>query len=214
MRPITPLTTLLLAASTNAQCSASPPFYNETSKPFSLVLTSENSTINGSTLSACHTGAALESLCLSKGGGVSNPNPIPATTFNFNTSADPFTPNATLGTPGILTWTLKTSSIDVPSSVYFNYDPTTDSAIPILTPGSQNPQILAFDNQDRLNVQGYIDWTAYPPNSTGTTQAYYRWYACQTYFSGYSYQNLAWGLGSEKPQNPTCVSVGVKRVFA
>ncbi|KAJ4334030.1 hypothetical protein N0V87_007188 [Didymella glomerata] len=214
MKLSTPATALLFAASVNAQCEAGPPFYNETSKPFSLVLTSDNSTINGSTLSACHSGAAIESLCLSRGGGVSNPNPIPAATFNFNTSSDPFTPNATLGTPGILTWTLRTTTIDVPSSARFNYDPTTDIALPILLPGSENPQLLAFDNQDRLNVQGSIDWAANPPNSTGSTQAYYRWYACQTYFSGYSYENLAWGLGTEKPQNPTCVSVGVKRVFA
>ncbi|KAF3034599.1 hypothetical protein E8E12_004138 [Didymella heteroderae] len=153
MKLSTPTTIILLAASANAQCTASPPIYNETSKPFSLVLTSDNSTINGSTL------------------------------------------------------------IDVPSSAYFNYDPTTNIAIPILTPGSESPQLLAFDDQDRLNVQGYIDWAASPPNSTGSTQAYYSWYACQTYFSGYSYENLAWGLGPEKPQNPTCVSVGVKRVF-
>lgn len=200
--------TLLLATSVKAQL-----FYNETSDPFNLVLTSENSTVNGTTLSACHIGAALESLCLSSGGGISNPTAIAAATFNFNTSTDPFTPNATLGTPGILTWTLKTSSIDVPSSVYFNYDPTTDSAVPILTPGQERPQLLAFDDQDRLNVQGYIDWTANPPNSTGTTEAYNRWYACQTYFSGYSYRNLVWGLGTDEPENPTCMKVGVRRVF-
>ena len=198
---------LLLAVAVSAQ------FYNETSEPFNLVLTSDNTTINGSTLSACHTGAALESLCLSSGGGVSNPTPIAATTFNFNTSTDPFTPNPTIGTPGILTWTLKTTSLDVPSSVYFNYDPTTDIAIPILTPGSERPQLLAFDQQDRLNVQGYIDWSANPPNSTGSMEAYYRWYACQTYYAGYAYHNLAWGLGPREPENPTCVSVGVKRVF-
>lgn len=213
MKLSTAATALLLAVSANAQCETAPPFFNETSKPFSLVLTSENSTINGSTLSACHTGAALESLCLSRGGGVSNPTAIPASAFNFNTSFDPFTPNATLGTPGILTWTLQTATIDVPSSAFFNYDPTTNIAIPILRPGSDNPQLFAFDDQDRLNVQGSVDWSANPPNSTGSTQAYYRWYACQTYFSGYSYLNLAWGLGPEKPQNPTCVSVGVKRVF-
>ncbi|KAF3006767.1 hypothetical protein E8E13_010089 [Curvularia kusanoi] len=148
-------------------------FYNETSAPFNLVLTSDNSTINGTTLSACHTGAALESLCLSQGGGVSNPNPLPAVQFNFNTSTDPFTPNATLGTPGILTWTLKTSSFDVPSSVYFFYDPTTDAALPLLKPGQDDSQILAFDDQDRLNVQGYVDYTANPPNST-SVKAYYR----------------------------------------
>lgn len=204
----TPIVTLLLAAAAaNAQ------FYNETSKPFNLVLASEDPTINGSTISACHTGAALESLCLSNIGSISKPDLIAPASFNFNTSTDPYTPNATLGTPGILTWTLKTSSIDVPSSVYFNYDPTTDAAIPILSPGSSNPQLLAFDDQDRLNVQGYVDWTANPPNATDSTVGYYRWYACKTYFSGYAYANLVWGLGARKPENPTCVSVCVKRVF-
>lgn len=198
----------LFAAAARAQL-----YYNETSAPFNLVLSSENSTINGTTLSACHTGAALESLCLSQGGGVSNPTPLPAVQFNFNTSSDPYTPNATLGTPGILTWTLQTTTIDVPSSVYFNYDPTTDSAVPILRPGQEEPQILAFDDQNRLNVQGYVDWTANPPNSTGAVEAYYRWYACQTYYAGYSYRTLAWGLGARKPENPTCVKVGVTRVF-
>lgn len=206
MKTASSLCAALLATAVTAQ-------YNETSKPFSLVLTSENTTINGSTLSACHTGAALESLCLSRGSGISNPNPIAAATFNFNTTTDPYTPNVMIGTPGILTWTLKTSSIDVPSSVYFNYDPTTDIAVPILSPGAESPQQLAFDEQDRLNVQGYIDWTTSPPNSTGTFVGYYRWYACQTYFSGYAYENLAWGLGAGKPENPTCVSVVVKRVF-
>ena len=195
MKLSTPATALLFAASANAQCEASPPFYNETSKPFSLVLTSDNSTINGSTLSACHSGAGIESLCLSRGGGVSNPTSLPAATFNFNTSSDPFTPNTTLGTPGILTLTLQTTTIAVPSSVRFSFDPTTNIALPLLFPGQTDNQLLAFDAQDRLNVQGYIDWSANPPNSTGSTQAYYRWYACQTYYSGYSYENLAWGLG-------------------
>ena len=199
---------MLLAAATNAQ------FYNETSKPFSLVLSSDDTKIDGQTVSACHTGAALESLCLSGGGSISSPNPVTPTTFNFNTSTDAFTPDATLGTPGILTWTLRTTSIDVPSSAYFNYDPSTNLAVPILTPGSEQAQMLAFDDQDRLNVQGSIDWTANPPNATDGVVGYYRWYACQTYFGGYSYNNLAWGLGAAKPEDPTCVSVSVKRVFA
>lgn len=202
MKTTTSLLPLLIAACTNAQS-----FYNEMSKPFNLVLTSDNTTINGKTLATCHSGAALETLCLSTG------DAVPATSFNFNTSTDAFTPNATLGTPGILTWLLKTTSIEVSSSVYFSYDPSTDLAVPVLTPGADSPQALAFDDQDKLNVQGSIDWTANPPNSTAATVGYYRWYACRTYVGAYSYETLAWGLGAAKPENPTCVSVGVKRVF-
>ncbi|KAF2818063.1 hypothetical protein CC86DRAFT_435402, partial [Ophiobolus disseminans] len=47
-----------------AAASAQDSYYNITSKPFQLVLTSADSSIND-TVSTCHTGAALESLCLS-----------------------------------------------------------------------------------------------------------------------------------------------------
>ncbi|KAJ4312315.1 hypothetical protein N0V94_007511 [Neodidymelliopsis sp. IMI 364377] len=165
MRIATSFIVLLSAAATNAQ------FYNETSKPFYLILSSSDTSVNGSTLSACHTGAALESLCLSNSSTTSNPDPIAPATFNFNTSSNIPTANETLGTRGILTWTLQSGSGDIPSSVYFNYDPTADTTVPILAPGSENAQLLAFDDQNMLNVQGYIDWTANPPNATANTVA-------------------------------------------
>jgi hypothetical protein len=187
--------------------------YNITSKPFQLVLTSEDGTIND-TVSACHTGAALESLCLSNSNSTSKPDPTPYSTFNFNTSIYSQEPvnHTELGKPGILTWFLPVNGYGmVPSAANFYYDPTTDIAVPILETGSSGTQ-LAFDDQDELLVQGYIQWCANPPNY-GETYGLKRWYACRTYYSGYQYVNLAWALGPNKPENPTCVKVDVKRVF-
>jgi hypothetical protein len=202
----TTLSIAILVAAASAQ-------YNITSKPFQLVLTSEDGSIND-TVSACHTGAALESLCLSNSNTTSKPNPTPYTTFNFNTSIYSQAPvnHTELGKTGLLTWFLPVSNYGpVPSSAVFTYDPTTDIAVPILETGSSGTQ-LAFDDQDELLVQGYVQWTANPP-TYGETYGLKRWYACKTYYAGYQYENLAWGIGPNKPENPTCVKVDVKRVF-
>lgn len=198
---------LLLAAAT----SASAQDYNETSAPFHLIVTSEDGCIND-TLSACHTGAALESLCRSNSNTTSKPQPINPAVFNFNTSIYSQPPAPSFGTPGILTWILP-STPPIPSSVFFSYDPTTDIALPILGPGSEMAQQLAFDQHNKLTVQGYVDWSVDPPNGNGNWKEYYRWYTCRTYFSGYQYETLAWGLGPGKPEIPSCVDVNVTRVF-
>ncbi|CAO2655924.1 Nn.00g047270.m01.CDS01 [Neocucurbitaria sp. VM-36] len=196
---------LSLIATTTAQ------YYNITSPPFYLIVTSPDGSIND-TLSACHTGAALESLCLSNSNSTSKPNPINAVKFSFNTTIYSEPPAPSLGTPGILTWILPASP-PIPSSVFFSYEPTTDIALPILLPGDDQAQQLAFDKNEKLTVQGYVDWTVSPPDGTGGAKEYYRWYACLTYYSGYQYETLAWGLGPGKPENPSCVEVSVRRMF-
>jgi hypothetical protein len=206
MKPTLATTALLLAGTTTAQ------FYNVTSAPFHLVLSSNNKTIDGQSLAACHTGAAIESLCLTSGGTPSSPRPLTPVAFNFNTSAEAVTANASLGTPGILTYNLPANPV-IPSAVRFSYDPTTNAALPLLEPGDEGAQQLAFDEHEKLNVQGYIDYSANPPKQLDGVKAYYRWYACETYFLGYQYRTLVWGLGRGKPENPTCVKVGVKRVW-
>ena len=202
------LSTLVLgfAALSSAQ-------YDKESKPFRLVLSSKDSKINGQTLSACHIGAAIESLCLSESPSTSKPEPIAPATFRFNTSSDASPPsNAAAGVPGYLTYKLNAQP-PIPSSLQFSYDPTTNFALPLLFPGSgANTQTLAFDNKNRLNVQGYVDYTKNPPVA-GDVKAYYRWYACQTYYSGYQYVNLVWALGKSTPETPGCVKVDVKRVY-
>jgi hypothetical protein len=203
MKTIFSIASLVAAASAQS-------FYNITSKPFQLLLTSEDGTINN-TVSACHTGAGMESFCLLNSTETSKES----STFNFNSSIYAQAPSndPSLGVPGILTWFLPASNLGpVPSSAYFSNDPSTNLAVPILQTGSSNPQLLAFNDCDELILQSYIDWTANPPKEV-EPYGLNRWYACKTLLLGYEYDNLAWGLGAEIPDDPTCVKVDVTRVW-
>ncbi|KAF1834343.1 hypothetical protein BDW02DRAFT_569127 [Decorospora gaudefroyi] len=205
MKTTTLLLSLAAAVITSAQDDSS--YYNETSAPFHLIVTSEDGRVND-TLSACHIGAAIESLCRSNGNYGSSPTPLQAASFNFNTSIYAEEPVSGLGVGGILTYVLETSYGGVPSSASFSYNPISNLALPILSPGDSDAQIMAFDTQDDLAIQSYT----YVDN-TATWSNYYRWYTCDTSYSSYRYNALAWGLGASKPDNPSCVAVNVTRVF-
>lgn len=69
-----------------------------------------------------------------------------------------------------------------PLSLYF--DPITNLALPLFEPGYEDATLVAFDLKNRLHIQGYIDDTVVPAKA-GPTRAYYRWYACETYYVGY-----------------------------
>lgn len=184
------------------------PYYNITTAPFYLVVTSEDGGVND-TISACHVGAAIESLCLSNAGAGDAPGSLAGAEFQFNTSIYSQAPEPSFGVPGILTWWLNTSTLDIPSSAAFGLDPTSNLATFTLSPGSDDATQLAFNSQDELTLQAYVPGENY----TGSYQEFYRWYACDTSYSSYQYNNLVWGLGAGKPDNPTCVSVNVTRVF-
>ena len=64
-----------------------------------------------------------------------------------------------------------------------------------------------------MYIPTYLDDTQKPPTSVNGKKLY-RWHTCMTYYTGYTYQTLAWQLGEAAPQNPTCEKVTVKRVFA
>jgi hypothetical protein len=170
--------------------------------PFYLQVVSENATINGNTLVACHEGAAIEGLCLS-----SQTSQIPTFAFNYTDYSVPFGDlvyNFTFtGQNGL-------ESVWVPAELAYN--PLSNVAIPILMPGYGNGQ-FGFNESDYLSIGGYIDDTKGNSPPTSGNAAYYRWYICDTYY-GYSYTTLAWLLGTGTPQNPTCMKVDVKRVFA
>lgn len=181
------------------------------SKPFRLVLSSDVGQINGQYLAACHSGAAIESLCLTNSTSTSKPDPIPAATFGFNTSANNQAPVGG-GTSGILTFDLQADPV-IPSSLSLFVDPTTNYALPLFYPGTgPNTQLLVFDSSNKLGVTGYVDYTTNPPTA-GNTTSYYRWYACSTYFTGYNYVNLVWALGNSVPETPGCAKVEVERLF-
>ncbi|USP81382.1 uncharacterized protein yc1106_08656 [Curvularia clavata] len=162
---------LAAAAIASAQdCSVSEPFYNITSKPFHLLVKSQDGKVDD-TLSACHVGAALESLCLSNAKSPSNTSPLAAADFYFNTSVYSQAPDASLTVPGILVWDLPTTTMNVSSSAAFEYDPISTLATPILSPGSDRPTLLAFDSNDFLILQAYVRGE----NNTGSYQEFYRW---------------------------------------
>lgn len=177
--------TTILAVLGAVASLASAQNYNISSKPFHLVLGSaKNKTLNGATLSPCHEGAAIEGLCL---GGKKLST---AEVFNFNTSAYSQPTNSPIGDTGILTWLLPTADLSYSSALTLEANPTSNVAVPLFFPGDENAQQVAFDNKGLLNIQGYLDDSVFPFNTT-ETKAYYRWYICQTYV-GYAYTTLAW----------------------
>lgn len=100
----------------------------------------------------------------------------------------------------------------IPSAMTFYSDPSTNVALPLFYPGRDNVQYVGFDNSDLMNIVSYLDDTKNPPTSDGP-RVLKNWYVCKTYYSGYTYQTLAWVLGIAEPQNPSCVKVDVKRKF-
>lgn len=188
-----------------AASSASAQYLNE-SAPFQLVILSDNSTINGSTLNPCHEGAAIEGLCL--GAQLSSTATGP---YNFNSSTYPATANTTIGVPGYLTYVLEGGNFNVSEPLSLSYNPTSNVAVPLFSPESYGT-LVAFDDSNKLNIQGYLDDRTYPATVGGTNGAYYRWYVCITN-AGYTYTTLAWAMGEYAPENPTCQKVDVQRVF-
>jgi len=193
-----------LLAATSTQVTAQ---YTNQSDPFALVLLSSNDTLNGTTLSPCHEGAAIEGLCL--GAPIADTNTT-IYTYTFNTSSFDTGFNTTIGQTGIITWLLQGGNFNLSSPLGLSYNPTSNIAVPLFTPSTTTETAVAFDEDDLLNIQGYLDDTT-APASFGT-KAYYRWYICNTYY-GYAYTTLAWVTGAGEPENPTCVDVDVKRVF-
>jgi len=169
------------------------------SPEFSLVLLSTNETINGTILVACHEGAGIEGLCL--GAGSASP-------FQFNYSSAA-TVDPTIGTEGIITYELEGGNFNVSSPLSLSYNPTSNVAVPLFTPGYESTTV-SFLN-DQLYIPGYIDDTQVPAAVDGLKN-YNRWYSCDTY-AGYAYTTLAWLMGDGVPENPTCQKVDVVRVF-
>jgi hypothetical protein len=200
MRASTIASALAFAASSvNAQ------YYANQSAPFYLVLSSQNETLNGSTLAACHEGAAIEGLCIS--------GPLTSTsqayTFNFSDTSGQTPAPTGVNLTGLLTYELQGSNFNVSSPMQLSYNPTSNVATPLLQP-SETGTFVAFDDEEKLTIVSYQDDTKPLPNYQ--VKPYYNWYACTT-AAGYVYQTLAWVLGNGAPQNPTCQKVEVLRVF-
>ena len=91
------------------------------------------------------------------------------------------------------------------------YDPGTNVAIGLFEPGYTS-QYVSFDTKNMLYITSYQDDQKIPP-SDDTPRKLYRWFVCEYDFEGYTYELLAWQVGSCKPENPTCQPIGVERVY-
>ncbi|KAJ5118347.1 hypothetical protein N7526_009984 [Penicillium atrosanguineum] len=179
MKVITAITALLFVGAATADVQ---------SKPFNLVIQSAKKSINGQKLAACHSGAAIESLCLAGGGS----------NFHLNTTAGEETPIKGQGPPGTLVWRLpytgEDNKIEYESEpMSFYSDPSTNVAMPLFEPGYDTQSVM-FDKNGQMGIYSYLDDTVTPP--TGDNVKILRnWYICETYYSAYTYQTLNWVLG-------------------
>ncbi|KAJ5667782.1 uncharacterized protein N7477_006352 [Penicillium maclennaniae] len=199
MKVITAISALLFIGAATADIQ---------SKPFNLVIQSAKKSIDGQKLAACHSGAAIESLCLAGSGS----------NFHLNTTQGEQAPIKGQGIPGTLVWRLpytgEGNKIEYESEpMSFYSDPSTNVAMPLFEPG-YDVQSVMFDKDGKMGIYSYLDDTVSPP--TGDKVKILRnWYICETYYSAYTYHTLNWVLGDAKakPQNPSCVKVVVERKF-
>ncbi|OTB16270.1 hypothetical protein K445DRAFT_59525 [Daldinia sp. EC12] len=201
---------LILFASALGLAGAQTTYPNQ-SAPFNLVLSSDNSTLNGQKLTACHSGAAVESFCLDD--TVQEPQ---FQTFFFNGSAEaPQDPNFLPS--GLITWTFTGGQPPFTSNtaMSFMYNPASNLAFPLIWPTDDSAQPVSFTDDELLAVGASIDDTVSPPEPFENYVTYLtdRWAVCTTYWQGYGYVALQYVLGKEEPQNPSCQRVEVKRVF-
>lgn len=218
MKSITALTSLLLLGAVTAQ--------EIQSKPFNLVIQSEKKAINGQKLAACHTGAAIESLCLAGGSG---------SEFYLNTTEGSQAPIKGDKPSGTLVWNLPYNGnreyISILVSLYifqvsltdhtevesepmsFYVDPSTNVAMPLFQPSYDQQQVM-FDKDGLMGIYSYLDDSVTPPKDD-KVKVLKNWYVCETNYSAYQYRTLNWVLGNGKaePQNPSCVKVQVHRKF-
>jgi hypothetical protein len=192
MRLTTAFSVIATATSVSAQ------FLNQTG-PFKLQLVSQDDSLNGKFLAACHEGAAIESLCPLNG------TIDTAVPFYYNYSDT----SSFVSTSGYLTFLLPGPDVFEPMSL--SYNPASNVAVPLFSPAAFGTPI-AFDDSDLMYIPSNQDDTEDPINIMGSKN-YYRWYVCTTY-EGYVLPTLAWALGDGKPQNPTCCEVSVKRITA
>lgn len=180
--------------------------------PFTLsIKQSSNPNLIGSFLYACHSGAAIEQLCVSDN---KTPQIDDSFIFRLNYSDSSSVKGVQAGA---LTWDLTTQSNDGPLVVSepltLAFVPFSNVANVVFEPGtSYNVAPAGFDPENFFFLYSTVDYAAVPPADLPEPKIYYNWFVCQTLFGGYKYQALTWVTAGE-PINPSCVSVAVTRTL-
>lgn len=198
----------IAAAALTLSSTALAQFFTNASEPFGLVLSANETEYDNHVLIPCHEGAAIEALCV--GGPYTAGNATKYYTFN-STDFSIAHPPAKGGAEGILVYSLPGNGFDASSALSLSYNPVSNVAVPLFQPGDEEVTQVAFDKDEKLNIQGSID-AGLPPQANETA-VFYRWQVCKTY-EGYSYTTLAWVVGWGYPDNPTCKPATVTRVWS
>ena len=197
---ISPFSALLVVATSISAVAA------EQSGPFKLKLVnSENETLNGQSLYACHAGAAIEGLCLGSGARRSNR----------------FFLNSTIGSTSkgklIYNFPLGKKGNHTSEPLSFHYQATSNVANPMFTPWEDSGVDVVFTEDNKLTIPYWYDDSKFVPGSKppeDSTKGSYtsNWHICYDMFNTYYYEALCW-VTSGEPHNPTCQAVEVVREF-
>ncbi|CZT12994.1 uncharacterized protein RCO7_04285 [Rhynchosporium graminicola] len=199
---------------------------------FNLLLVSPNATLNNRPLGALHNGAAHEQLAIFDFAHNATDNFV---NFQLNYTQTVCTVTNTTGTftvpcqnapahpergPGLITWFEQYSDQNGPAeasqAMALGFLPWTNVAIAQVSFAGETGirSQVAFDDDCLMYINQYSDDTLEPAYEyLNTPVRLYRWYLCDTYYSGYTYPSLTWVVGKAEPQNPTCQAVNVTRVF-
>ncbi|KAI1484035.1 hypothetical protein F4774DRAFT_364451 [Daldinia eschscholtzii] len=178
--------------------------------PFSLhIKGKEGSSIDGYA-GSCHAGAAIEGLCYNAG-------PLPAGNsfeYYFNASSYTVVDDVPVGK---LIWKLPYNGGEatVDQSLALQFTVNSNVAAAMFGIGSYSLDI-GFDKDSKFFSWAYLDDSTFEPGQapfpSGNGTAYYQWYACWQYFTGYYYQSIGWATTSP-PHNPTCEPVDIFQEF-
>ncbi|KAL1881412.1 hypothetical protein VTK73DRAFT_4172 [Phialemonium thermophilum] len=180
--------------------------------PFALKLSTANdSTLNNQYLYACHSGAAIEALCVAS--NITSPGDLGVSgRFYLNHTAE-------TSTSGSITWNLPVggnngTTINTSEPLVFQFNPASNVAVLQFVPGDSQPPLLGFSGDNLYASAPYDDSGFKPgvrPNTTSTALQLQQWHACWSLVgSGYYYRVLAW-VSAGAPRNPTCVPVTVSK---
>ncbi|GAB0135711.1 hypothetical protein EsDP_00004038 [Epichloe bromicola] len=175
------------------------------SKPFKLIVRSEDKELNGRAFGTCSEkidGMSLSSMCLINSTGTFDSSAI----FHLVTEQD-----AQSGPGGVAGYLIYYIHKNPQSMSFFNF-PSSNVALTLFYSGIGSGQPVGFDEHQQMNYVAAFDDTTSPPSAS--TRVLKNWYFCTTrYMTEQPLQTLNWVIGIAKPQNPSCVKVDVERQF-
>ncbi|KAK0711446.1 hypothetical protein B0H67DRAFT_493059 [Lasiosphaeris hirsuta] len=198
-----------VAALTSFTTVVSAQSYNQTG-PFYLQIKSDNATLDGRYLTACHSGAAQETLCLGK---VDSPttNKASASFFWNTTDQSPV---------GVLIWNLVLAKnpdgtqMVVSSPMTLDYTPGTNVATTRFGPNEIDRSVQVGFNNSVMYMTWWNDDSTFLAGQYPTgdsSREITNWNVCWVLAGSYYYNALAWVTGGA-PHNPTCEAVSVVKV--